>query len=237
MESNIYTHTVKGQDVYIVPPEGKHTETVVFLHGLGDSATGGWLQVFTSKHSSPLLPSTKVVMLTAPIAPVTITFGMKMTSWYDIKGFPTSAQDFDKSICLKEVETSTERVRAVLKEEIEILKGDSKRVFLIGFSQGCALALHSGLGYEKTLGGIAGWSGFYFPVTKTTQQNENTPVLIANGLDDTTVPFMIADLSFKFLDADKHKVVRIKEPGCGHIINENIGKETAKWFKNLVEKQ
>lgn len=48
--------------------------------GLGDSAEG--FEDFFDSSSSPCLPTTKVVLLTAPIKPVTINFGMKMPSWY-----------------------------------------------------------------------------------------------------------------------------------------------------------
>jgi len=232
MQSHSYTHTVKGQDVYIIPSHGLHKETLIFLHGLGDTAQGGWKDFFTSKSQSPCFETTKVVMLTAPTAPVTIAMGMKITSWYDIKNLIPDPNKFAESVCLKEVAKSTERVRAVIKEEIEEI-GDSKRVYLCGFSQGCALALEAGLGYEKTLGGIIGWSGFMFPVTKASEANEKTPLFIANGLDDPTVPFMLADISYKKLEGTKHPIVRLKEKGCGHIINENIAKETKNWLSKL----
>ena len=235
MQSQVYSHTVKGQDVYISPPQDKHKETVIFLHGLGDTATGGWMSFFKGKDPSPCFETTKVVMLTAPTAAVTIAMGMKIPSWYDIKSLIPDPSKFAESVCLKEVEKSTERVRAVLKEEIELL-GDSKKVILAGFSQGCALALHAGLGYEKQLGGIIGWSGFIFPTTEAHTENQNTPLFIANGTDDMTVPFMLADFSYKKLDGSKHSVVRLKEKGCGHIINENIAKETKKWLEKLIGK-
>lgn len=41
------------QDIYLTPKEGKHTETLVFMHGLGDTADG-WLDAFISS-SSPVL--------------------------------------------------------------------------------------------------------------------------------------------------------------------------------------
>lgn len=44
---------------------------------------------------NPCDQTTKIVLLTAPIMPVTINMGMKMTSWYDIKGFKTDG-DIEK---------------------------------------------------------------------------------------------------------------------------------------------
>lgn len=54
----------------------------------------GYLSIFNSP-MNPCDQSTKVVLLTAPVKPVTINMGMKMTSWYDIKGFKTDG-DIEK---------------------------------------------------------------------------------------------------------------------------------------------
>lgn len=57
--------------------------SLIWLHGLGDSSAG-FLDFFEHK-LSPVSKGARVKLLHAPIRPVTINGGMKMTSWYDIK--------------------------------------------------------------------------------------------------------------------------------------------------------
>ncbi len=60
---------------------------------LGDTAEG-FLDIFNDK-SSPVTPTTKIVLLTAPIRQVTINFGMQMTSWFDFKDFKVTDENFN----------------------------------------------------------------------------------------------------------------------------------------------
>lgn len=115
------------------------------MHGLGDTANG-YLDIFTSK-INPVTPSTKVVLLTAPIRKVTINFGMESTSWFDFKNFEVTTENFHQAIGFDEVQESTKVIHAVLEEEIKIL-GDSKKVFIGGFSQGACMSLFAGLTYK-----------------------------------------------------------------------------------------
>ena len=76
-------------DIYLIPE--KQNSTLIWLHGLGDTAEG-WRDLFQSE----LLPSleyTKVILLTAPIQSVTINQNMKMPSWYDILSFTVSDEN------------------------------------------------------------------------------------------------------------------------------------------------
>jgi phospholipase/carboxylesterase len=73
----------KGEHIYLLPTQ-KHTYTLIWMHGLGDTADGiyivylfilGFLDIFTS-NMSPVSSTTKVVLLTAPVSKVTINMGM-----------------------------------------------------------------------------------------------------------------------------------------------------------------
>jgi len=50
------------------------------MHGLGDSADG-FLDLFMSQPYELAIPEAKVMILNAPIRPVTVNNGMKMRSW------------------------------------------------------------------------------------------------------------------------------------------------------------
>ena len=56
----------------VVSASGKHTATLIFLHGLGDTGHG-WASSLADVRPSHL----KVVCPTAPIMPVTLNSGMR----------------------------------------------------------------------------------------------------------------------------------------------------------------
>lgn len=59
-----YTLTKRNNDIILTPKSGKHERTIIWLHGLGDSAEG-FEDVFNTKYSF-VDAKTKVVLLTAP---------------------------------------------------------------------------------------------------------------------------------------------------------------------------
>jgi len=59
----------------------KHTATVIFVHGLGDSGQG-WEPVAQMFKKDPELNHVKWILPHAPSKPVTANFGMVMPSWY-----------------------------------------------------------------------------------------------------------------------------------------------------------
>jgi predicted esterase len=75
-----YTVEKLGDHIYLNPP-GDHTHTLIWLHGLGDTAMG-FIDVFTSA-MSPVPKTTKVILLTAKNRPVTINGGASCNSWFD----------------------------------------------------------------------------------------------------------------------------------------------------------
>lgn len=51
------------------------------------------------------------------------------------------------------------------------------------------MTLYNGLTYEKTLGGLLAFSGWYFPIIELTEASKRTPVLIAHGGRDDMLPY------------------------------------------------
>jgi len=71
--------------------------------------------------------------------------GQVMNSWYDIFNFNWD----ETAYSMEDIEKNTKIVKAVLEEEIQMLGGKSEKVYIGGFSQGCAMALHVGLNFDK----------------------------------------------------------------------------------------
>jgi len=235
MDSLKLKYVRKDQDIIITPKDKPHTETIIFLHGLGDTADG-WFSLFYSKQS-PVRDTTKVVLLTAPKAPVSINFGMTTTSWYDIKSISIDESTFTKTHGLEEIKTNTKRVVTVLENEIKELNGDSKKVFIGGFSQGCCLALYAGLSFNQTLGGIVGLSGYFFPITEINKANEMTPILLTHGLDDPLIPYEASQLSYKKIMGGERKIRTLWVPQLEHGINEKVIKEFKTFFNSCFDEK
>jgi phospholipase/carboxylesterase len=199
-----------NRDIHVTP-KGEHKKTLIWMHGLGDSAQG-FLPVFASA-DSPMEKDTKVRLLTAPESPVSINMGMAMNSWFDILSLDWTPESYN----FKNVETNAKMVNNVIDEEIAKLGGRSEQVFVGGFSQGCAMALHTGLTYPKTLGGIIGLSGFKFQQTKASTANQNTPVFLAHGQKDSMIPIQAAQVSYAVEEFIKRANVKFSPiPNCDH---------------------
>ena len=73
----------KANNYITMLPKADHKYSLVWLHGLGDSANG-FADVFLDKRFNMVPETCKVILPTAPVQAVTCNGGMHMTSWYDI---------------------------------------------------------------------------------------------------------------------------------------------------------
>jgi len=165
-----------------VSPTAKHTATVIFLHGLGDTGHG-WLEALKEKK----LPHVKYMCPNATPAPVTLNFGMRMPSWFDIKSLSFLGDEDEAGI-----NASTQMVMKLIEEEMK--SGiSSERIVVGGFSQGGSVALNTLQTSEHKLGGCIGMSTFlslhgkFAKITK--KVNQETPVFLGHGNDDPVVSY------------------------------------------------
>ena len=218
--------------VSIIPRNlNNHKKTIIWLHGLGDDANG-FVDLFKDKALSPFDDFTKIRLLTAPTMPVTISGGLEMHSWFDLKDFDMN----EKSYSFKDVENTTKFLNKILDEEVKHFNGDSLKVMIGGFSQGCAMALHAGLNYAKPLGGIIGLSGFKFKETEFPYKKiGNTPIFLSHGDKDVVFDHKIAHKSYSyngFADkAKKMKWVLVKD--LEHTVNGESMVAVRKFLKKL----
>ena len=88
-----------------------------------------------------------------------------------------------------------------MEEEANFWKDDAKinpyeRIFVGGFSQGCAISLLYVLSSEKVLGGGIGWSGYLFKSFQL-RNHGKIPIIINHGQYDGMVPFKRAVKSYE----------------------------------------
>ncbi|OMH80061.1 Acyl-protein thioesterase 1 [Zancudomyces culisetae] len=169
----------------IRPPTKKHTATVIFLHGLGDSGHG-WSSIADSLSSS--LPHVKFIFPHAPSIPITLNFGMSMPGWYDIFSLENLDKHDEKGLL-----NSVSQVNSLISQEINQHGISASRIVLGGFSQGAAMSYLTGVTSELKLGGIIALSG-YLPLgnkisTMVTETSKAVPIFAGHGTADPVVRY------------------------------------------------
>lgn len=161
------------------------TASVIWLHGLG--ADGHDFESLVPELRLPSSLALRFVFPNAPYRPVTINGGYVMRAWYDItmseSGFEQKIEHIRESVGILQYLVGAEMRRGMASE----------RIVLAGFSQGAAIALHTGLRYASRLAGILSLSA---PVpfmddlmAEIHPANASVPVFMAHGTDDQMIPF------------------------------------------------
>lgn len=178
------------------------THAVIWLHGLG--ADGNDFAPIVPELGLGSAPAVRFVFPHAPVQPVTINGGMAMRSWYDILVTDLVRQEDEAGIRRSEA-----AVRALIARENA--RGiPTSRIVLAGFSQGCAMTLHTGLRLEEKLAGMIGLSG-YLPLldlaaAERHAANADTPIFLAHGTFDPVVALPRAQATLAHLQAQGHDV-------------------------------
>jgi phospholipase/carboxylesterase len=205
--------------------------TVIVLHGLG--ADGNDFVPFTRELDLREIGPIRFVFPHAPVIPVTINNGYRMRAWYDILGSDLVRREDEAG--LRRSLTSIEALLA--RERSRGIPAD--RTVLAGFSQGCAMALLTGLRHSERLAGIAGMSG-YLPLAATTaaerrDANAVTPIFLAHGQQDPVVDIERGRASREMLRALGYSV-DWREYSMGHsVCLEEIG-DLNRWLLGVLAK-
>lgn len=136
-----------------IPAVSKHTATVIFVHGLGDTGYG-WQPVADMFKVDPELAHVKWILPHSPVRSVKANMGIKMPSWFDIYSFGFDAEEDEAGML-----DSARLINQVIASEIGA-GIDANRIVLGGFSQGGTMSLLSGLTGERKLAGLAVLSGW-----------------------------------------------------------------------------
>jgi len=210
----------------VVNASAKHTATVIFLHGLGDTGHG-WSQMFASVKQ----PHIKYVCPTAKDIPVTLNGGMRMPSWFDLKGLdPNSNED------AAGIESASKLLQSLISEE-EKHGIPASRIVVGGFSQGGAVALYSALTNNKNLGGVVALST-WLPLHKTfpgaIKGNTDTPIFQAHGEADPLVQPTFGAMTAQLLAAINKKHIFKTYPGMGHSSCDKEMSEAKKFIDDCL---
>ena len=170
---------------------------IIWMHGLG--ADGNDFVPMVRELDLTGLPGIRFIFPHAKTMPVTISNGYVMRSWYDISGLEAARREDENGL-----RASQQEIEALIEREKQ--RGiPASRIILAGFSQGCAMAIQTGLRHPETLAGLLCLSG-YVPLsdklgTERTEASKATPIFMAHGRYDNVVPFNRAEASRDLLQS------------------------------------
>ena len=205
------------------------TSAVIWLHGLG--ADGNDFAAVVPQLQLSGCQAIRFIFPHAPIMPVTINGGYEMPAWYDIFGANLLSQQDAVGI-----KRSEHAIAALIDRELDrgILL---QNVVLAGFSQGCAMALHTGLRYKQKLAGIVALSG-YLPLANSlaherSQANANTPIFMAHGTHDPVVVMDRGEVSKNTLIALGYSV-QWRTYAMAHSVHPEELADISKFLKEVL---
>ena len=167
------------------------------LHGLG--ADGNDFVPIAEELRLDAVGPVRFVFPHAPVRPVTINGGMSMRAWYDLLQADLVRHEDEAGLRASRLD-----IEALIARERE--RGvAASRIVLMGFSQGCAMTLLTGLRHADRLAGLVGLSG-YLPLADTSAAERAAasvalPVFLAHGRGDTVIPLARATASRDALQA------------------------------------
>jgi len=169
------------------------TAAIIWMHGLGADAND-FVPIVKELDLSNC-PAIRFVFPNAPQIPVTLNGGYIMRAWYDIAAAGTDINKREDEAGLRQ---SQQQIDALIaRENARGIATD--KIILAGFSQGCAMALQTGLRHPQKLAGIMGLSG-YVPLadkveTERHAANQNAPIFLVHGASDPVIPIQRAQQS------------------------------------------
>jgi len=212
----------------------KHTATVFFLHGLGDSGNG-WAPV--TKEMGYTLEHVKFILPNAPIRPVTANAGANMPAWYDIESLGSTESILNRKMDDEGVLLAVASVNRLIRDEIDA-GIPSNRIVIGGFSQGAALGITIGLLSEYPFAGIIGLSG-YIPLREKTftmaaDANKNTPIFLGHGDCDMLLPYQIGKLSHDLIKSKGYSITFKTYNGMGHSASQEEIKDVISYLQEVI---
>lgn len=205
------------------------TATIIVLHGLG--ADGNDFVPVCQMLDLRDAGDVRFLLPNAPVRPVTINGGDRMRAWYDILSLGTDRREDEEGL-----RDSQALIEGLIAHEVE--RGvPAERIALVGFSQGCAMALMTGLRHGDRLAGIAGLSG-YLPLAdllpeEAGKANADLPIFLAHGTHDPVVAIDRGLATRDILEALDYPVLWHEYPMQHEVCTEEIAHLNA-WLLSVL---
>jgi len=167
--------------MFKIDAKSSHSATVIFLHGLGDTG-----QQWSMSLENLGLDHVKFLCPTAPPQPVTLSGGIQMPSWFDIRGLTLEAEEDEDGI-----QNAAKAIKSLVKAEIDA-GIPPERIIIGGFSQGGATAIYTALTMDTNIGGVtllSTWLPLHKHFPAAAKSNLITPIFQCHGKADNVVSF------------------------------------------------
>lgn len=213
-------------DCIEIEPAGPADACVIWLHGLG--ASGDDFVPLVPELKLPDSARIRHLFPHAPQRPVTINGGYIMPAWYDIL-----EMSLDRKVDVAQLRASASNIQALITREIE--RGiDSRRIILIGFSQGGAVAYETALTCPEPLGGLIALSTYFATADSIEPDPASTklPIAIHHGRFDDVVPESLAIQARSKLEAMGY------QPGyASHDVDHGVYLEEVEAISGFIREQ
>ncbi|KAJ5339965.1 Phospholipase/carboxylesterase/thioesterase [Penicillium brevicompactum] len=157
----------------VQPLQGKHTHTIIALHGRGSNAGRFGPTLLEAADLQVRLPTVKFVFPTASKRRSTALKRIPINQWYDNYSLVDPGERTELQI--EGLQETSEIIRGLIDKEAEVL-GDKAygKIILLGLSQGCAAGSFTLLGgfsdtKREAIGAFVGMSG-WLPFENELQQ-------------------------------------------------------------------
>lgn len=212
-----------------INPKSQHRASVIWLHGLG--ADGNDFVPIVPELGLPETLGVRFIFPHAPVRPVTLNNGMAMRAWYDIIGL-----DRDGPEDAPGIEAARTEVESLIQAEND-LGIAANNIIVAGFSQGGAIALHTGLRHVQTLAGIMGLST-YLPLRNTLADeaaaaNRDVDIFLAHGSQDPVLPQQLGELTRDTLQAQGYAPQWHSYPMAHQVCLEEI-RAIGTWMQSVL---
>ncbi|SPQ19671.1 8be0b131-e0c1-431b-8997-3c46d37006fa [Thermothielavioides terrestris] len=187
----------------LFPATARHTATVIFIHGLGDTGHG-WAPAVENWRRRQRLDEVKFILPHAPAIPITCNWGVRMPGWYDIHAIDGSVESLRRNEDEAGILLSQAYFHELIQQEIDA-GIPSDRIIIGGFSQGGAMSIFSGLTAKVKLAGIVALSSYlllslkFADLVPKPEVNKETPIFMAHGDSDQVVNTKLGRMSYDML--------------------------------------
>jgi phospholipase/carboxylesterase len=202
---------------------------VIWMHGLG--ADGYDFVDVPPMLRLPDRRGIRFVFPHAPMQPVTINGGMVMRAWYDVRHDAGVRREDEAGI-----RASQGRVEALIARE-KARGIATARLVLAGFSQGGAMALHTGLRHPERLAGVMALSCF-LPLAdrlaaEAAPATRDVPIFLAHGTHDPVIPLARAAQARATLDGLGYRVEWHEYPMPHSVCPDEIA-DVGAWLAHIL---
>jgi phospholipase/carboxylesterase len=207
----------------------KPRAAVIWMHGLG---ADGHDFAGIERQVTPPGAAVRYVYPHAPTMAVTINNGYVMRAWYDVYGVAGERREDEAG-----VRASQQRIEKLIARE-KARGIPARAMVLAGFSQGGAMALHTGLRHPERLAGVMALSCF-LPVghalaAEASPANRDVPIFMAHGTADAVIPVTRARVARDTLLGLGYKV-EWREYPMPHSVSPQEIEDIAAWLEHILD--